>query len=139
MNTREATPGDNQKLQELQAKCPQGKTLIVSIVNTPDFFARAKAYESYMVFVAHEENRIIGSHACAMRNAMVNGKLNKIGYSFQTFISPDHRKKGLAKKLLQYMEDHLIQNTVKQHEGIHPCGYRHASLCQDFSAECDIR
>jgi len=109
MNIREATPEDNQELQELQAKCPQGKTLIVSIVNTPDFFARAKAYESYKVFVACEENRIIGSHACVMRNAMVNGKLSKIGYSFQTFISPNHRKKGLAKKLLQYMEDHLIQ------------------------------
>ena len=108
MNIREATSDDNQKLQELQAKCPQGKTLIVSIVNTPDFFARAKAYESYMVFVAHEGNRIIGSHACAMRNAMLNGKLNKIGYSFQTFISSDHRKKGLTKNLLQYMEDHLI-------------------------------
>jgi N-acetylglutamate synthase-like GNAT family acetyltransferase len=110
MNIREATSDDNQKLQELQAKCPQGKTLIVSIVNTPDFFARCKAYELYKVYVAHEGNRIIGSHACAMRNAMLNGKLNKIGYSFQTFISPDHRKKGLAKKLLQYMEDHLIQN-----------------------------
>lgn len=110
MDIREATPDDNNKLQELQAKCPQGKTLIVSVINTPDFFARAKAYESYKVFVAHEENRIIGSHACAMRKAIVNGKLSKIGYSFQTFISPDHRKKGLAKNLLQYMEDHFIQN-----------------------------
>lgn len=110
MNIREAKSDDNHKLQELQAKCPQGKTLIVSIINMPDFFGRAKAYESYKVFIAQEENRIIGSHACAMRNAMVNGKLIRIGYSFQTFISPDQRKKGLAKKLLQYMEDDLIQN-----------------------------
>ena len=33
MNIREATSDDNQKFQELQAKCPQGKTLIVSIVS----------------------------------------------------------------------------------------------------------
>ncbi|PIX25402.1 MAG: hypothetical protein COZ69_03395 [Deltaproteobacteria bacterium CG_4_8_14_3_um_filter_45_9] len=66
---RQATPEDNDQLQELQGKCPQVKKLIVSIVNTPDFFARAKAYESYRVFVACEENRIIGSHACGIREA----------------------------------------------------------------------
>jgi len=110
MHIREALPEDNNKLQELQAKCPQGTTLIVSTVNTPDFFARAKAYHSYKVIVACEEGRIVGSHAWAIRDAFVNGQLNRIGYSFQTFISPDHRKKGLAKNLLQYMEDQLIQN-----------------------------
>jgi len=64
MNIRDATIEDNQELQELQAKCPQGKTLIVSLVNTPDFFARAKAYGSYKVYVAYEDNQIIGSAAC---------------------------------------------------------------------------
>jgi GNAT superfamily N-acetyltransferase len=110
MDIREALPEDNNELQELQAKCPQGTTLIVSTVNTPDFFARARAYESYKVIVACEEGRIIGSHAWAMRDAIVNGEPHRIGYSFQTFISPNHRKKGLAKQLLQRMEDHLIQN-----------------------------
>ena len=109
MHIREALPEDNNKLQELQAKCPQGATLIVSTVNAPDFFARAKAYASYKVIVACEESRIVGSLAWAIRNAFVNGQLNRIGYSFQTFISPSHRKKGLAKNLLQYMEDQLIQ------------------------------
>jgi N-acetylglutamate synthase-like GNAT family acetyltransferase len=107
---REALPEDNQELQKLQAKCPQGTTLIVSVVNTPDFFARTKAYASNKVIVACEEKRIIGSHAWAMRDAIVAGELHRIGYSFQTFISPDHRKEGLAKRLLQQMEDHLIQN-----------------------------
>jgi GNAT superfamily N-acetyltransferase len=186
MIIHQAMPKDNGQLQELQGKCPQGKKLIVSIVNTPDFFARAKAYESYRVFVACEENGIIGSHACAIHNAVVNGKLSRVGYSFQTFISPSHRRKNLAKQLLQYMEDHLIQNgaalvyglimegnlpsmklveslgfklhrtlvmpglaiykdmdllhwgtqpcTVKHHEGIHPCGYRNASICQTLPA-----
>jgi L-amino acid N-acyltransferase YncA len=110
MYIREALPEDNNELQELQAKCPQGTTLIVSTVNTPDFFARAKAYESYKVIVACEEGKIVGSHAWAMRDAIVNRQLNRIGYSFQTFISPTHRKKGLGKQLLKYMEDQLIQN-----------------------------
>jgi hypothetical protein len=46
MYIREATPNDNEELQRLQAQCPQGTSLIVSTVNTPDFFARAKAHES---------------------------------------------------------------------------------------------
>jgi GNAT superfamily N-acetyltransferase len=112
MFIREATLNDNEELQQLQIKCPQGTSLIVSTVNTPDFFARAKAYESYKVYVACEGDRIIASHACALRNALVNGKLNRVGYSFQTFVHPNHRKKNLAKLLLQHMEDHLIQNGV---------------------------
>jgi hypothetical protein len=70
MYIREAVPEDNHELQELQAKCPQGTTLITSVVNTPDFFTWAKVYETYKVYVACEDNRIIGSTACAIRNAL---------------------------------------------------------------------
>ena len=89
MNIRDATIEDNQELQELQAKCPQGKTLIVSLVNTPDFFARAKAYGSYKVYVAYEDNQIIGSAACGMCKALINGDIRRVGYEFQYFTSPD--------------------------------------------------
>ncbi|MCP3900182.1 MAG: GNAT family N-acetyltransferase, partial [Desulfobacteraceae bacterium] len=112
MIIREATQNDNAELQQLQALCPQGTSLIVSVVNTPDFFARAKAFESYKVYVVCEEDRIIASNACALKNALINGKLCKIGYSFQTFVHPDHRKKNLAKHLLQQAEDYLIKNNA---------------------------
>jgi hypothetical protein len=52
MDIREAVLEDTHELQKLQAQCPQGRSLIVSTVNTPDFFARVKAYESYKVYVA---------------------------------------------------------------------------------------
>jgi GNAT superfamily N-acetyltransferase len=110
MNIREATPDDNQRLQELQAKCPQGKTLIVSIINMPDFFGRAKAYEDYKVYVACEDDQIIGSAACAVREAGVNGKPNRVGYEFQYFISPSYRGRGVAKQIHREIEDHLLQN-----------------------------
>ena len=109
MNIREALPEDNDELQELQAKCPQGTTLVASNVNTPDFFARAKAYESYKIFVACEGGRIIGSAACVLRNAIVNGKISRVGYVFQAFVSPDARRKGVASRLLQQREDYLSQ------------------------------
>lgn len=110
MNIREAVPGDNHELQELQAKCPQGTTIVTSTVNTPDFFARAKAYELHKVFVACEGDRIIGSAACALRDAVVNGIIRQVGYVFQAFVSPDHRRKGVASRLLQQREDYLIQH-----------------------------
>ena len=112
MIIREAIPGDNQELQELQAKCPQGTTLIASTVNTPDFFARAKAYETYKVYVACEDNRIIGSAACAIRDAVVDGKIRRVGHEFQLFVAPDYRRKGVAGQLHQHRENYLIRQGV---------------------------
>lgn len=109
MDIREAVPGDNEVLQELQAKCPQGTDLIASVVNIPDFFARAKAYEMYKVFIAFEGNQILGSTACGFKNATVNGKVERVGYGFQAFVSPEHRRKGVASKLHQHREDYAAQ------------------------------
>jgi RimJ/RimL family protein N-acetyltransferase len=109
MDIREAVPEDNDELQQLQAECPQGTSLIVSTVNTPDFFARVKAYESHKVYVAREENRIIGSAACALRDAVVNGKIRRVGYEFQYFTSPGHRRRSIAKRFRQQIEAYLTQ------------------------------
>jgi GNAT superfamily N-acetyltransferase len=109
MEIREATLEDNDTLQALQAQCPQGISLVVSTVNTPDFFARAKAYESYKIFVACEDSRIIGSGACAFRNGIINGNTERLGYEFQYFVSPDFRRKGLAGQLRNHIEKYLIQ------------------------------
>ncbi|MFH1486295.1 MAG: GNAT family N-acetyltransferase, partial [Chloroflexota bacterium] len=107
MYVREAVPDDNDELQKLQAQCPMGTNLIVSTVNTPDFFVRAKAYESSRVFVACEDSQIIGSAACTIRDAVVNGEMSCVGYEFQVFVSPDHRRKGIARLLHQHTEDYL--------------------------------
>ncbi len=112
MHIREASPEDNDQLQELQAKCPQGTDLIVSTVNTPEFFARAKAYESYKVFVACEDDRIIGSGACAIRNGVVSGGIRRVAYHFQLFISPEQRRRGVATLLHHHQEDYVAREGV---------------------------
>ena len=109
MHIREATLDDNAELQQLQVHCPMGTQLIVSTVNMPDFFARAKAYESYRVFVATEEGEIIGSAACAIRRAIVDGNLSPVGYEFQYFTHPECRRKGIARQLHRHIEDYLIR------------------------------
>jgi ribosomal protein S18 acetylase RimI-like enzyme len=110
MTIREATPQDNKDLQKLQSACPQGSSLIVSTVNTPDFFARTKAYEWSKVFVACDGHRIVGSAACAIREGLVAGKIRPFGYGFQIFVSPDCRRKGVAKRLQQHVESYFTQN-----------------------------
>jgi len=105
-------PEDNDELEELQSKCPQGTNLIVSVVNTPDFFGRAKAYESYKVFVAYEDNRIAGSAACVIRNAFVSRHPYRVGYEFQYFTSPDCRGQGVARQLHRHIEDYLMSHDV---------------------------
>jgi GNAT superfamily N-acetyltransferase len=109
MDIREAIPEDDEALKELQAKCPQGTDLIVSVVNTPDFFARAKAYESYKVYIAYEGNHILGSTAVGLKNVIVNGEVKRVGYGFQAFVPPEHRRKGVASQLHQHRENYASQ------------------------------
>ena len=69
MYIREAHPGDNQELQALQARCPQGTNLVVSTVNTPDFFARAKAYKTSRTLVVCEDELSRGHTAAPALHA----------------------------------------------------------------------
>ncbi len=112
MHIRKATPKDNDELKALQAQCPMGTSLIFTTANTPDFFARAKAYPSYQVYAACQHERIIASAACAIRDATINGRACRVGYEFQYFSSPHHRKKGAARELHQHIQTHLAQNDV---------------------------
>lgn len=113
MNIREARPEENDKLIALQMTCPQGKTLIASVVNTPDFFARAKAYESSIVFVADDGKHIIGSVAFTIKNAVISGKMSRVGYGFQAFVAPAHRRRGLMYRLLRHCEEYAILRGVE--------------------------
>jgi len=112
MRIREALLNDNHELQALQARCPQGTTLVVSTVNRPDFFARVKAYETSRVLVACEDDRIIGSAACALRKADVNDQPALVGYLFQAFVAPEQRRKGVASQLLRERENYLAAQGV---------------------------
>jgi len=109
---REAGPDDNEELKALQLKCPQGEKIILSVVNTPDFFARTKAYQSSNVLVALDGGRIVGSTAIALRNAVVNGEISRIGYGFQAFVAPEYRRKGILNRLAQQAEDFSIQQGI---------------------------
>jgi GNAT superfamily N-acetyltransferase len=107
MEIREAVPEDSEELKRLQEKAPQGKSLIVSTVNIPDFFSRVSAYQSWKVFNAYEDGRIIGSAACATRDGIVGTGFARVGYEFQYFTSPEFRRRSVASKLHQTIEGYL--------------------------------
>jgi GNAT superfamily N-acetyltransferase len=107
VNIREATEADNDNLIALQKKCPQGTTIVVLSVNTPDFFGRVKVYRDYKVFVACEDERIIASAACAIRNARINDSIEKIAYEFQVFVDPEYRGRRIAGQLHEVREEYI--------------------------------
>ncbi len=108
MTIRPARDEDNQALQELQARCPQGTSLRVSTVNIPDFFARVKAYPRTRVLVAEDGGRIVGSAAAAVRWARVGETVVPVGYQFQAFVDLDWRRKGVADALLDGLDQYLL-------------------------------
>jgi len=112
MHIREATEKDSRELLELQTNCNIDTGFKVSLLSGQDFFSKAKAYENYKVFVAVEKNRIISSLSGAIRNATINKHTYKIGYEFYAFTFPDFRRRGIFRKLHQYLENYMINNGV---------------------------
>ncbi len=101
---REATEKDNEVLIELQKRCPQGTSFVLGIDSSPDFFARSRPFEDWHVFVALEDGSIVGSAACAISHICVEGRQFKTAYEYGFIVDPHHRRKGIAKKLQEYME-----------------------------------
>jgi GNAT superfamily N-acetyltransferase len=109
---REATVTDDRELQRLQARCPQGAGVVVSTVNTPDFFARSRVYESARVLVASSGDRILGSAAYAVRPALVRGRARRIAHVFQVFTAPELRRSGVARLLLEEVRQRTEEDGV---------------------------
>ena len=107
IDIRQAEKADDAQLTALQARCPQGTSIVMKIVNVPTFFSRARIYENSRVYVACEGDRIVGSGACAIRNAIVGDAIAPVGYVFEAFVAPESRRKGVAGQLLKRREDHL--------------------------------
>jgi L-amino acid N-acyltransferase YncA len=113
MKILEANLSDSAALQALQARCPQGLSLSIYSINTPDFFARAKAYEAYKVFTAYDANdMLLGSAAVGLRTGRINGEMQRLGYEFQYFTAPEARQRGVAQALRGAIEEYLRAQNV---------------------------
>lgn len=110
MEVKLAGSQDNQELMDLQARCPQGIGLVSSLVNTPDFFARAAPWPQHAVFKVEQDQRIIASASCAVVEARINRQPVRVGYQFEAFVDPRARRCGAAGALLDRMAEYQQEN-----------------------------
>jgi len=109
VEVREATRNDNEALLELQKKCPMGVDFVVAIDSSPDYFARSKPYENWHVFVAVENQHIIGSIACAIQDTLIRDKPVKAAYLYGMMVDPAQRRAGVASQLQKHVEDYATK------------------------------
>jgi len=109
---REAAERDNDALNELQKKCPMGTSLVLGVDSSPDYFARSRPFKDWHVFVAAENDTIIGSAAFAISDTYVEGRKIKTAYEYGFVVDPLHRRKGIAEKLQRHIEHIVLDNGV---------------------------
>ena len=101
---REAAERDNDVLIQLQKQCPQGTGFVLGVDSSPDYFAHSRPFEDWHVFVAVEDDNIVGSAACAISDTYAEGKRFKTAYEYGFMVDPHHRRKGIAVKLQDHIE-----------------------------------
>jgi GNAT superfamily N-acetyltransferase len=109
---REACEDDNDALNELQKKCPMGTSLVLGVDSSPDYFARSRPFKDWHVFVAVENNTIIGSAAFAVKHTYVEDNPVKTVYEYGFIVDPLQRRKGIARKLQRHIEQIALDGNV---------------------------
>lgn len=107
MNIREARSRDEETLKEMQSKVEFGEGVVFRREIRGSFFARARTHEAGTVFVAEQGNELLGSAACSIRDGIVGGRKRRIGYQFQLFVAPEHRRRGVALALAEHRQRYL--------------------------------
>jgi len=109
---REATQNDNEALLGLQKKCPMGVDFVVAVDSSPDYFARSRPLQNWHVFVAIENQQIIGSIACTIDTRQIQGKPTKTAFLYGMIVDPTKRRTGVATQLQQHIEKYLSKQKV---------------------------
>lgn len=112
MFIREADEGDNDVLNELQKKSPMGTSLVLRVDSSPDYFARSRPFKEWHVFVAVDNDNIVGSAAFAIDDTYVEGRKVKAAYEYGFIVDPLHRRKGIAEKLQKHIEQMALDDGV---------------------------
>jgi GNAT superfamily N-acetyltransferase len=112
MLIREAAGRDNDALNELQKKCPAGTSLVLGVDSSPDYFTRSKPFRDWHVFVAVENDVIVGSAGFAIYDTYVEGKQIKTAYEYGFVVDPLHRRKRIAEKLQRHIEHIALDSGV---------------------------
>ncbi len=106
MEIRRAENADNADLCRLDSLCTQGRGLIFRY-QREDFFIRSRVYDRWVIFLARLEEEIIGVVGVCIKEIRLRGSPQQAGYVYDLRVHPGHRRKGVARALLQKAEEYI--------------------------------
>src|SRR3954469_20823949 len=107
---RLATHHDNQQLLDLTASTGMQGDISLLIDRQPDFFRLLKKRGETKVFVAVDNERIIGSLSVSSQLVYVGGKVLPVQYIGDFKVYESYRNKGVGLMLCNEMADHVISS-----------------------------
>lgn len=106
MEIRQAEKADNVELCRLDSLCTQGRGLVFRY-QREDFFIRSRVYDRWKIFLARSGEAVIGVVAVCIKEIRLRGSPQEAGYVYDLRVHPDHRRKGVARALLQKAEEYI--------------------------------
>jgi predicted N-acetyltransferase YhbS len=98
---RRAEAGDNRALCALARRCPTQADIEICVHREPDYLTLdALLGGDWRVFVAENEQGIVGSVVGSVRRVFVNGNPTVTGYIGDLKVEPAHRRCGTATSLI---------------------------------------
>jgi ribosomal protein S18 acetylase RimI-like enzyme len=105
---RLAGPDDNQQLIELTASSGMTGEISLRIDRKPDFFKLLSLRGETKVFVALDDEKIIGSLCVSAQQVWVGGKILPIQYIGDFKVSEFYRNQGIGLQLCNEMADYVV-------------------------------
>jgi ribosomal protein S18 acetylase RimI-like enzyme len=105
---REATDEDNLKLIQLTATAGMAGEVGLRIDRKPDFFALLKMRGLTKVYVAEENEKIIGSICVSPQEVYVGGEIVPLCYIGDFKVAEEYRNKGIGLQLCNTVADFVI-------------------------------
>ena len=99
---------DNQQLLELTASTSMQGDISILIDRQPDFFKLLENRGETKVFVALDEDRIIGSLSVSFQRVYVGGEILPVQYIGDFKVHESYRNKGIGLMLCNEMADYVI-------------------------------
>jgi GNAT superfamily N-acetyltransferase len=96
---RAARVDDNEAILALMRRCPMQADISLTIERDPDFFALSRARGETHTFIAEINGTLVGCLSAWRRDAWVSGDRARICYLGDLRVSPEYRRRGVARAL----------------------------------------
>ena len=104
---RKASERDNKQLLELTRKSGMKGQIALRTDRDPDFFALVRLRGPGAVFVALDDDNIVGSISVTEETVWIHGQKHPLFYISDFKVSPSHRNQGIGFKLTQQVVGYL--------------------------------